>query len=71
MEFPQTWKTQEFPPRRLVAKGVSAFSNDCLVAYFDGEDKAVWLLYDGNKTENVMVIQNPAETKRVFADLEI
>jgi hypothetical protein len=43
-DFPQTWVTNENPPRKLIVKGVALVDPDCLVAHFEGERKAYWLI---------------------------
>lgn len=46
--FPKRWVTHEDPPRMLTAKGLSMVDGDCLVAYEDGTDKPLWILWDRN-----------------------
>jgi len=36
-QFPQTWVTNEIPPRMLKVKGVALMDRDCLVAEIIGE----------------------------------
>lgn len=45
--FPEVWITNEPTPRKLVAHGYSAVDPDCLVAYEEGSDKALWIVESG------------------------
>lgn len=68
-DFPQTWTTDEATPRKLIAKGRSLFSQDCLVAYFEGEEKPIWLLDNGSKTEGVYVVGVSEWPDKIYARL--
>lgn len=50
-----TWLTHEAPPRRLIVKGRSGIDPDCLVAHLEGDDRPLWIVDDGEKTENAYV----------------
>lgn len=44
MPTPQIWLTDEKPPRPMVVLGTSAIDPDCLVAYFVGDSRPLWIL---------------------------
>ncbi|WP_191126147.1 hypothetical protein [Mesorhizobium sp. B2-1-2] len=48
--YPQTWVTNETPPRLLSVKGVALMDPDCLVAHVVGSDHGpLWIVeYDGH-----------------------
>jgi len=46
-KFPQIWITDETPARVLIVAGESWVDPDCLVARFEGTEKATWIVQPG------------------------
>jgi hypothetical protein len=46
--IPKIWISDETPPRALFVKGTSGVDPDCLVAYADGSDEVLWIVFDGD-----------------------
>ena len=72
MTFPRRWMTAEEPPRRLTAKGVSGVDPDCLVAYLDGDDHPLWMVWNGDpRKETATVVGWPGDERRMVTAIRV